>query len=79
MATAKAETRAECPLCVQPHIVSSESITRNVAEDRWSPTPLGERLYAEWKQQKAIEAAQRDAAFTSEYQLWSMWLEQQTA
>ncbi len=79
MATAKAEMRAECPLCSNVHIVSVESITRNVAEDRWSPTPLGERLYAEWKQQKAIEAAQRDAQFTSEYQLWSMWLEQQPA
>jgi|GraSoi_2013_60cm_1033757.scaffolds.fasta_scaffold239627_1 hypothetical protein len=79
MATAKAEMRAECPLCAQPHIVSAESVKRDVSEDRWIPTTLGQRLYAEWKQQKAIEAAQRDAQFTSEYQLWSMWLEQQSA
>ena len=79
MATARAEVRAECPLCAQPHIVSAESITRNVAEDRLSPTPLGQKLYAEWKQQKAIGAAQRDATFTSEYQLWAAWLESQPA
>jgi hypothetical protein len=74
-----ASIAAECPLCAQPHLVSAESVRRDVSEDRWTITPLGQRLYAEWKQRKAIEAAQRDAQFTSEYQLWSLWLEQQSA
>ncbi len=79
MATAKADVQDVCTLCGQPHLVSAESARRDVSEDTWRPTTLGERLYAEWRARKAIEAAQREADFTSEYQLWSMWLERQSA
>jgi hypothetical protein len=81
MASATAIVPCTCELCGQPRVVSAESLKRDVSADRWRPTTLGQRLYADWKARKQAERAELDRRAACElradegYAEWARWLE----
>src|SRR5260221_12117013 len=67
-------------LCMHRALASAEweadEAERTSDEWGWRPTPKGRALAIgeEIAARAALEAAQRDAAFTSGYQRWALWL-----
>lgn len=81
MASATAIVPCTCELCGEPHLVSAESIKRDVSADRWRPTALGQQLYADWKGLKRAERVELDRlaaqalSVDEGYAEWARWLE----